>query len=186
MATGAIVAEAWPTTAAPGEDITSFDNLPVAKPVPRRTQRALRREMPVAPEHAMSLSRGYLRRQLEAHLTRLGYSTVRAGRPGATMPEIVRISPVRGRIAYGETVLGTDLRSARCHQRLVSFAQRRTRHRSTILFFIGVAETDRAELETLLERLEIRSATRGGHVHVVPFVAPERNRRRVAAAGQGG
>ena len=133
-----------------------------------------------------SPTRVHLRRELEAYLTELGYSTVRAGRVGAPMPEIVRVSPVRGRIAYGETVLGSDLRSERCHQRLLSFSQRRTRHRSTILFFIGVAETDRAELETLLERLEIRSATRGGHVHVVPFVAPERNRRRVAAAGQGG
>ena len=131
-------------------------------------------------------ARLHLRRELEAYLTQLGYSTVRAGRVGAPMPEIVRVSPVRGRIAYGETVLGSDLRSERCHQRLLSFSQRRTRHRSTILFFIGVAEADRPELETLLQQLEIRSAVRGGHVHVVPFAAPEGTRRRMASHGQRG
>jgi hypothetical protein len=131
-------------------------------------------------------ARLHLRRELEAYLTQLGYSTVRAGRGGTPMPEIVRVSPVRARIAYGETVLGSDLRSARCHQRLLSFSQRRTRHRSTILFFIGVAEADRPELETLLQQLEIRSAVRGGHVHVVPIAAPEETRRRMAAHGRRG
>jgi hypothetical protein len=61
---------------------------------------------------------------------------------------------------------------------LLSFSQRRTRHRSSILFFIGVVETHQAELETLLEELEIRSAVGGGHVHVIPIAAPQKNRSR--------
>ena len=85
----------------------------------------------------------------------------------------MRMNPVRGRIAYGETVLHSDLRRRSCHERLRYFSQRRTRRRSTILFFIGVAEADRRELEALLARLDIRSATRGGHVHVVPIAAGE-------------
>jgi hypothetical protein len=110
-----------------------------------------------------------LRRQLEAHLTALGYSCVRTKRAGTPVPEIVRVSPVRGRIAYGETVLHEDLEQPSCHERLLFFSQRRTRHRSSILFFIGVAAADEPELQALLERLEIRSGTRGGHVHVVPI-----------------
>ena len=123
----------------------------------------------------------HLRRQLEAHLTAMGYSSVRAKRPGVPAPEIVRISPVRGRIAYGETVVRDDLRRPSCHERLLLFSQRRTRQRSSILFFIGVAEEDQAELETLLEQLEIRSGTRGGHVHVVPIAAVTPARKPAAA-----
>jgi hypothetical protein len=133
-----------------------------------------------------SPARVHLRRELEAHLTQLGYSSVRSTSAGISVPEIVRVSPVRGRIAYGETVLRSDLRQRRCHERLLSFSQRRTRRRSTILFFIGVAEADQRELETLLEQLEIRSAMRGGHVHVVPIAAPEETRRRPAPRGQCG
>ena len=114
-------------------------------------------------------ARSRLRRQLEAHLTELGYSCVRTKRAGLPVPEIVRVSPVRGRIAYGETVLHDDLERPSCHERLLFFSQRRTRHRSSILFFIGVAEADEPELEALLQRLDIRSGTRGGHVHVVPI-----------------
>ena len=98
--------------------------------------------------------------------------------PGLPVPEIVRVSPVRGRIAYGETVLRGDLRRRSCHERLLFFSQRRTRHRSSILFFIGVAEEDEPELEALLEQLDIRSGTRGGHVHVVPIAAATATRRR--------
>jgi hypothetical protein len=123
----------------------------------------------------------YLRRQLEARLTELGYSCVRTKRPGLPVPEIVRVSPVRGRIAYGETVLRGDLRRRSCHERLLFFSQRRTRHRSSILFFIGVAEEDEPELEALLEQLDIRSGTRGGHVHVVPIAAAIAPRRRATA-----
>ncbi|NJN50800.1 MAG: MFS transporter [Gammaproteobacteria bacterium] len=47
------------------------------------------------------------------------------------------MNPVRGRIVYGETILGSDLTRQTCHERLLSFSQRRTRHRSSILFFIG-------------------------------------------------
>jgi hypothetical protein len=126
--------------------------------------------------------RVHLRRELEAHLTQLGYSGVRGDLPGVAVPEIVRINPVRGRIAYGETVLHGDLRRRSCHERLVCFSQRRTRHRSTILFFIGVAEADRQALEALLVELAIRNGTRGGHVHVVPITAPNGNRRRSAAS----
>jgi hypothetical protein len=116
-----------------------------------------------------SPARARLRRQLESHLTELGYSCVRTKRAGTPVPEIVRVSPVRGRIAYGETVLHEDLNRRSCHERLLFFSQRRTRHRSSILFFIGVAEADEPELEALLQRLDIRSGTRGGHVHVVPI-----------------
>jgi hypothetical protein len=130
-----------------------------------------------------SSTRLRLRRALEAYLTQLGYSTVRARRAGSLVPEIVRVSPVRGRIAYGETVLHSDLQLPRCHERLRYFSQRRTRHRSTILFFIGVAPEDQSELERLLEELSIRSGPRGGHVHIVPIAAPEEVRRRTAERG---
>ena len=129
---------------------------------------------------ADSPARLHLRRELEAYLTRLGYSSVRLT-DGAPVPEIARISPMRGRIAYGETVLRSDLHRKRCHERLRFFSQRRTRHRSSILFFIGVAEGSEQELEALLARLDIRGTARGGHVHVVPIPAPEGTRRRVAS-----
>jgi hypothetical protein len=132
-----------------------------------------------------STTRVQLRRELEAHLTRLGYSCVRMTRNGSTAPEIVRVSPVRGRIAYGETVLHDDLRRPSCHERLLFFSQRRTRHRSSILFFIGVAAADEPALHALLKQLEIRDGVRGGHVHVVPVAAPTPARaRRTVAAGR--
>jgi len=124
-----------------------------------------------------SSARMHLRRQLEAHLTELGYSRVRTNRSAAPAPEIARVSPVRGRIVYGETVLHDDLRRPGCHERLVEFSHRHTRRRSSILFFIGVDENDKAELEALLEHLQIRTRTRGGHVHVVP-IAPAKSPRR--------
>lgn len=133
-----------------------------------------------------SAARLHLRRELEAYLTELGYSSIRTRRAATLVPEIVRVSPVRGRIAYGETVVHSDLERSCCHERLLCFSQRRTRHRSSILLFIGVAEADRHELEALLERLEIRSAIRGGHVHVVPIAAPEQTRRRPKARRQCG
>jgi hypothetical protein len=119
-----------------------------------------------------STERLFLRRKLEAHLAELGYSGVGMRRAGAPIPELVRVSPVRGRIVYGETVLHADLRRKTCHERLLFFSQRRTRHRSSILFFIGVAEADVAELDALLEQLDIRSGTRGGHVHVIAIALP--------------
>jgi hypothetical protein len=119
-----------------------------------------------------SPARARLRRQLEVHLVALGYSCVRAKRAGLLVPEIVRVSPVRGRIAYGETVLHDDLQRPSCHERLLALSQRRTRQRSSILFFIGVAAADRSELEALLARLDIRNGTRGGHVHIVPVAEP--------------
>jgi len=126
---------------------------------------------------AESRARAWLRRQLEAHLTSLGYSCARTKRAGSPVSEIVRVSPVRGRIVYGETVLHEDLQRPGCHERLLFFSQRRTRHRSSILFFIGVAEADEPELAALLQRLDIRSNLRGGHVHVVPIAMPARVRR---------
>lgn len=128
--------------------------------------------------------RAHLRRQLEAHLTKLGYSSVRPRRAGRVEPEIVRVSPVRGRIVYGEIVLPADLKSKTCHERLVTFSQRQTRQRSSILFFIGVPTEDQAELESLLEQLSIRDGLRGGHVHVIPIAAqetPNARRRAVRA-----
>ncbi len=117
--------------------------------------------------------RARLRRGLEAHLDTLGYTAERRiSRVGAPPAEIARISEVRGRLVYGETVLGTDLRNPRCHERLIFFAQRRTRRRSQILFFIGVETQHRTALETLLVDLGIRSAVRGGHVQVIAFDHP--------------
>jgi len=136
---------------------------------PRIGERALGAQRKVSG----SLSRASLRRQLEAYITELGYSSVRVMGATPLKPEIARVSPVRGRIAYGETVLHSDLRRKQCHERLIFFSQRRTRQRSSILFFIGVAAADQQELEALLAKLDIQSATRGGHVHVVPIVAPE-------------
>jgi hypothetical protein len=114
-------------------------------------------------------------------LTSLGYSSSRLARSRPPLPEIVRVSPVRGRIVYGATVLRADLKSRQSHERLISFSQRRTRQRSSILFFIGVAEADQAALEALLQQLEIRTGTRGGHVHVVPIALPQKTRRRAPA-----
>jgi hypothetical protein len=131
---------------------------------------------------ADSALRLHLRRQLELYLAELGYSGARIRRAGAPAPELVRVSPIRGRVVYGETVLRADLRRRSCHERLLFFSQRRTRHRSSILFFIGVAEEDAADLAALLEQLDIRSGTRGGHVHVVPIAVNTTTRRRTRAA----
>ncbi|HUI25269.1 MAG TPA: hypothetical protein VL403_04225 [Candidatus Kryptonia bacterium] len=124
-----------------------------------------------------SPARVRLRRELEAHMTGLGYDCARAKRADVLAPEIVRASLVRGRIAYGETVLRNDLRRRQCHERLLVFSRRRTRRHSSILFFIGVAESDQPALEALLQQLDIRSRIRGGHVHVVPIAAPATRRR---------
>lgn len=132
---------------------------------------------------ADSQARVRLRQELNAHLIELGYSWLRPAKAGA--PEIVRISPLRGRIVYGMTVLRSDLERKHCHDRLIAFSQRRTRHRSSILFFIGVEQADQADLEALLERLEIRGSARGGHVHVVPIgTAQKKTRPRAAAASR--
>ena len=129
-------------------------------------------------------ARTRLRRELEAHLSQLGYSSVRPPRVGRVEPEIVRVSPVRGTIVYGEVVLAADLRLKKCHERLLSFSQRRTRHRSSILFFIGVEASHQKALEALLEQLAIRGGIHGGHVHVVPVATPERAARRPLARPQ--
>ena len=134
---------------------------------------------------AQSSPRAYLRRQLEAHLTQLGYSSVREKHNGELVPEIARVNPVRGRFVYGETVLRADLQLRRCHERLLSFSQRRTRHRSSILFFIGVADVDEAQLHALLETLGICGGVRGGHVHVVPIAAAAATRPRRPRALRG-
>jgi hypothetical protein len=114
-------------------------------------------------------TRLHLRRQLETHLADLGYSRPRMKNSTRPEPELVRLNPVRGHIAYGETVLRADLDKQACHERLVSFSQRRTRLRSSILFFIGVAVEDKIDLVTLLVRLGIHEGARGGHVHIVPI-----------------
>ena len=126
---------------------------------------------------ADTTARLHLRRQLALHVAELGYS-LSLEAPGPDEPEILRMSPVRRRIAYGETVLKGDLKKKRCHDRLRIFSQRRTRRRGTILFFIGVAAEDQQDLETLLTDLEIRSGIRGGHVHIVPIAKPESAARR--------
>jgi hypothetical protein len=118
-------------------------------------------------------ARLHLRRELEAHLYDLGYTFTRSmNRVGTPTAEIARMSPVRGRLVYGETVLRADLKRRRCHDRLRFFAQRRTRRRSQILFFVAVEEACRSELEALLIELGIRGAVRGGNVHVLPVSVP--------------
>ena len=129
---------------------------------------------------ADSAVRLHLRRQLTLHVAELGY-TLALEAPGPEEPEVLRMSPVRRRIAYGETVLRSDLKKKRCHDRLRLFSQRRTRRRGSILFFIGIAAEDQLELETLLAELEIRSGIRGGHVHVVPIAKPETAARRASS-----
>jgi hypothetical protein len=127
-------------------------------------------------------ARLHLRRELEAHLDGLGYTFVRhIDRVGAPAAEIARVSPVRGRLVYGETVLRADLRRRRCHDRLRFFAQRYTRRRSQILFFVAVEEECRDELEALLVELGIRGAVRGGNVHMLPVSVPGKRRQRSSA-----
>lgn len=141
---------------------------------PTATSAASARSPLGAPERwTESLERRRLRQELEAHMAQLGYSSVHLTSGVTPAPEIARLNPVRGHIAYAETVLHSDLRRKQCHERLRFFSQRRTRRRSSILFFIGVAADDRRELEALLARLDIRSGIRGGHVHVVAVPAPE-------------
>ncbi len=89
---------------------------------------------------------------------------------------------------YGEIVLRADLRKRRCHERLLFFSQRRTRRRSHIPLFIGVSESNREQVEALLERLGIRTRVRGAHIQVVAIPAPPPVARRrapsqAAAAG---
>lgn len=100
-------------------------------------------------------------------MAQLGFSGVRTPSGLEHVPEVLRAHPGRGSIAYGQTVLRPDLESPDFHARLKFFASRQTRHRSSILFFIGVEETERADLEALLQELDIRSGTRGGHVLLV-------------------
>lgn len=114
-----------------------------------------------------TLARAQLRRELEAHLTRLGYSVPRVKPVGSVTAEVARVHPVRSRIAYGATVLRSDLKRPNCHKQLVFFSQRRTRRRSSIPFFIAVSEGDRPDLESLLEELGVRDGVRGGHVQIV-------------------
>ena len=131
---------------------------------------------------AEGAARLHLRRELEAHLDGLGYTAVRhINRVGAPAAEIARVSPVRGRLVYGETVLRADLRRRRCHDRLRFFAQRYTRRRSQILFFVAVEDECRNELEALLVDLGIRGAVRGGNVHMLSVSIPGRRRQRTSA-----
>jgi hypothetical protein len=123
--------------------------------------------------------RAHLRQELEAHLARLGYSLPRVRQLGTHTAEVARVNPVRGRMAYGATVLRADLKRPRCHQQLLFFSQRRTRRRSSIPFFIAVGDDDRAALESLLEELGIRDGVRGGHVQIVSVA---RKKARAAAA----
>jgi hypothetical protein len=126
--------------------------------------------------------RSHLRRELETHLDGLGYTFPRhINRVGAPAAEIARLSPVRWRLVYGETVLRGDLRRRQCHDRLRFFAQRRTRKRSQILFFVAVEEECKNELETLLMELGIRCALRGGNVHILGVSVPGRRRVKSSA-----
>ena len=130
-------------------------------------------------------TRARLRRELEAHLSSLGYSSTRKAVPGLTLAEIVRVNPVRGRIVYAATVLSDDLDNEHCHERLRFFSRRRTRHRSSIPFYIGVSESDKPALEDLLARLEIRSSTRGGHVQIVAIPPAASSTARASQRNRG-
>ncbi len=125
-----------------------------------------------------SALRDHVRRALNDHMSSLGFTRPRLAESAGPAPEIVRRNPGRGRIAFGETVLRSDLQRATCHERLKTFSQRRTRSRSTILFFIGIIEDEREEVEGLLEKLGIRSSTGGGHVLIVPIAPPAKNGRQ--------
>ncbi|MGD9763517.1 MAG: hypothetical protein AB7V27_07380 [Candidatus Binatia bacterium] len=126
-----------------------------------------------------------LRRGLKAHLDALGYTADRVmTRVGAPPAEIARISPVRGRLVYGQTILATDLTNPRCHERLTYFAHRRTKRRSQIMLFIAVEETHQAALEQLLVDLGIRSAVRGGHVQVIAFASAPPPRARTTSGAR--
>lgn len=133
-----------------------------------------------------SALRAHVRQELGAHLSSLGFTNPRIVGNQEMRPEIVRLNPVRGSLAYGETVLRDDLERPRCHERLMSFSQRRTRRRSTILFFIGVLESHKESLEKLLEDLGIRSAVSGGHVHIVAVPAPSASCSRGARSSSNG
>ena len=137
--------------------------------------------MPVS--ETETATRQVLRRELEAHLDGLGYTFVRhIHRVGVPEAEVARLSPVRGRLVYGETVVRADLRRRRCHDRLRFFAQRRTRRRSQILFFVAVEEQCRNDLEALFIELGIRGAVRGGNVHVLAVSIPPPVRKRAQRA----
>ena len=126
--------------------------------------------------------RSHLRRELETHLDGLGYTFVRRmHRAGEPVAEIARVSPVRGRLVYGETVVRSDLRRRQCHERLQHFSHRRTRRRTAILLFIAVAEDCREDLEAVLVEIGIRGALRGGNVHVVSVASPPKKRTPRAA-----
>lgn len=118
---------------------------------------------------------------MEAHLTELGY-TLTTTRPGKPTPEIARINPLRSNVVYAETVLRSDLERASCHERLLFFSQRRTRRRSSIPFFVGVADGDQDVIETLLQKLDIHGFGRGSHVQIVPLAVVESPRQRRPAA----
>lgn len=128
-------------------------------------------------------ARSHLRRELETHLDGLGYTFPRRiHRAGEPIAEIARVSPVRGRLVYGETVMRGDLRRRQCHERLQYFSHRRTRRRTPILLFIAVQEDCRADLEAVLVDIGIRGALRGGNVHIVSVAGvPSPKRTRTSA-----
>ncbi len=117
--------------------------------------------------------REHLRSQLDAHMVGLGYKAPRAVADASKAPEIVRRNAARGKIAYGETVLVADLQDEACRDRLVAFSKRRTRRRSSILFFVGVVEAEAEQVEKVLVEIGIHGASGGGHVQIVPLPAPD-------------
>lgn len=137
--------------------------------------------MPVKPPTARAAevdARSHLRRELETHLDGLGYTfDRRMHRAGEPVAEIARVSPVRGRLVYGETVVRGDLRRRQCHERLQYFSHRRTRRRTAILLFIAVAEDCREDLEAVLVEIGVRGAVRGGNVHIVSVASPPPRKR---------
>jgi len=110
--------------------------------------------------------RSVLRRHLTAHLNELGYTTPAPEAVGRLKPEVRRRNPYRGSLVYGATLLPSDLDDPEQHERLVFFANRRTKKRASIQLYIATEASERERVEALLERLGIRTQAQGGNVQL--------------------
>jgi hypothetical protein len=126
-----------------------------------------------SPERAKSSSgrttaqrRTALRRHLTAVLNELGYTTPAPDAVGRFKPEVRRRNPYRGSLVYGATLLPADLENPEQHERLVFFANRRTKKRASIQLYIAVEAGERERVEALLDRLGIRTQAQGGNVQL--------------------
>lgn len=117
-------------------------------------------------KRTMAQRRSVLRRHLTAHLNELGYTTPAPEAVGRLKPEVRRRNPYRGSLVYGATLLHSDLDDPEQHERLVFFANRRTKKRASIQLYIAIEASERERVEALLERLGIRTQAQGGNVQL--------------------